>query len=221
MNIMRSYISLYEQFQQEIDEAGAGPSRIVKHIHNGAVFIMLSAMRADIKHSENLRRTDQLARLLSSKPVSFIETEGEYHEEGQTDPSPEKSFFVMPRRGAHRITPDQFRDFGIKLMKRFNQDSILFGDGKMATLIFSNGETMDLGDAVTFRPEIIQNLGGFSKIKGRPFSFTDRPTAGADVGADDESVPSKTRGTIYGQLAAALDKSKDKDKDMAPKKLTV
>jgi hypothetical protein len=78
-------------------------------------------------------------------------------------------------------TPDNF----IR-MHTFNQDAIMVGDGKMVSLLFADGSEQDLGEALTFRPEIITDLGGFSKIKGRKFSFTDPDTAGAQV--DKETV---------------------------------
>lgn len=185
----------------ELDEAGAGPSRIIQHIHDGQMFIMISAMRGALRHGENLRRTAQLRRMLQGLPLSFIETEGEYQEQGRAEPSPEKSFFVMPQRAKHRISADAFRDLGIKMMHTFDQDSILFGDGKLATLIFDNGDTMDLGDTATFRPEVIDTLGGFSKIKGRKFSFTDAPTAARAVAKSAATEPAKPGGVTYGRDA--------------------
>jgi hypothetical protein len=195
----RQLVTLVESLHTPLDEAGAGPSRVVQHIRDGNIFIMLSAMRADLKRSENLRRTEKLKAMLTSLPVSFIETEGEYHEEGQPEPSRELSFFVMPKRGARKLTAEQFRHFGIKLMHAFDQDSILYGDGKLASLIFSDGSTADLGDTLTFRPEVIETLGGFSKIRGRKFSFTDKPTASMPVEPPDRAT---TKGVTYGDVAA-------------------
>jgi hypothetical protein len=179
----------------ELDENGAGPARIIQHIRNGAVFIMISAMRGDRTRAENLKRTEKLKQVLTRMAVSFIETGGEYHEDGQDEPSEEKSFFIMPRRGTRTLSPKTFRAFGMKLMHGFQQDSILFGDGHIASLIFGDGSEIDLGDTVTFRPEIIKNLGGFSKIKGRPFSFTSRSTAKQDH---------PHAGTTYGNHHAAM-----------------
>lgn len=196
---MRALINLFETIRSEVDESGAGPSRVIQHIRDGNVFIMISAMRGDMKHSVNLRRTEKLKAMLQSLSLSFIETEGEYQEEGRPDPSPEKSFFIMPRRGKKTVSPEIFRQFGVKLMHAFDQDSILFGDGKLASLIFSDGSTADLGDTVTFRPEVIKNLGGFSKIRGRVFSFTDSPTARQPVQKSDSTLePAKTGGMQYG-----------------------
>jgi hypothetical protein len=203
MATMRALINLFEMIEGELDEAGAGPSRVVQHIRDGHVFIMLSAMRGDLKHSENLHRTSKLKIMLQGMPLSFIETEGEYQEEGQPEPSPEQSFFIMPKNGKNTLSPEVFRSFGIKLMQAFDQDSILYGDGKLASLIFSDGSTVDLGDTMTFRPEVIKDLGGFSKIRGRVFSFTDAPTAAKPVEKPDQiSEPAKTKGVQYGQSNA-------------------
>ena len=108
----------------------------------------------------------------------------------------------MPRKGNATVTAEPFRQFGIKLMHTFEQDSILYGDGRTASLIFNDGSTADLGNTATFRPEVIKNLGGFSKVKGRVFSFTDAPTAAKPVEKPDQSEePAKTRGVTYGHEA--------------------
>jgi hypothetical protein len=201
MITMRNLMTLFEdaQIEGEIDEAGAGPSRVVQHIRDGNVFIMLSAMRSNMSHAENLQRTEKLKQMLTTLPVSYFETAGEYTREGETAPSPEISFFIMPRKANAAVTAPVFRDFGIKLMHTFDQESILYGDGETATLIFQDGTTADLGNTVTFRPEIIKNLGGSSKIKGRVFSFTDAPTAAKPVEKPDQTQePTKTHGTAYG-----------------------
>lgn len=195
MTTMRKYMNLFEDFEQKIDEAGAGPSRIVQHVRDGAVFFMLSAMRANLDYAQNKRRTEKLESALKQLPVSFIRTTGEYQEEGQPEPSTELSFFVMPRRGSGAMVADAFRKFGIKLMHAFEQDSILFGDGKSVGLIFSDGTTMNLGDHATFRADVISQLGGYSKIKGRQFSFTDKDMAGK---AKQDNQPATTKGVAYG-----------------------
>lgn len=208
---MRDLINLFENVfhrEPELDEGGAGPSRIVQHIRDGKVFFMISAMRGEHKHAENLRRTIKMKKMFRELPVVFIETEGEYTELGRDEPSPEKSFFVMPAKGKPEHTAGPFRKFGIKLMHVFDQDSILYGDGRLASLIFENGSTFDLGNTVTFRPEVIKDLGGFSRIKGRTFSFTDASTAGQPVTKSHSvSEPALTKGVTYGQKLDPPEKS--------------
>lgn len=174
---MRDLLNLIESTQ--LDEAGAGPARIIQHIRNGQTFLMLSAFRADLKLSENKRRTDLLRGHLARLPVAYIVTGGEYHEIGQDDPSEETSFFIMPR---NKIEPEAFVEFGVKLMKIFNQDSILFGDGENVNLIEQNGDSFSIGNAASFDPAVVKKAPAYSKIKNRKFTFTstdDTPAAAA------------------------------------------
>lgn len=185
----------------DLEESGAGPNRIAQHIRNGSMFITISAMRANLKRSVNLRRTKELKNILDRYPgISSIEIEGEYQEEGSDKPSPENSFFIMPRDQHTHVSPEAFRQFGIRLMQVFDQDSICYGDGKLVSLICSDESIIDLGNTTTFRTEVIADLGGFSKIKGRKFGFTDQPTAERPVvnKADNSEVPTKTKGIRYG-----------------------
>lgn len=190
---MRDLINLIES-AAALDEAGAGPARIVKHVRDGAKFFMISAMRSSLPHAENLKRTEVLKRVLAkNSAVTFIETDGEYHEDGADAPSPEKSFFVMPR--SPKTNFERFVEFGTKMMKVFQQDSIIVGDGDKIDLIENNGERFTIGDATTWRPEVVADQPGFSQIKKRKFSVVskdDVPTAvpyGADKGKPKPAKP--------------------------------
>ena len=180
------------EFIDIVSEAGAGPSRIMRHIRSGEPFIMVSAMRSDLSHRENVKRTDALRKALANNSaVTFIPTGGEYIEDGNTEPSPEMSFFILRR--SPRTNPRKFIEFGQKMMKVFNQDAIIVGDGTSIDLIERDGSRFTIGDATTFRPEIIRTLPGFSSIKGRKFSVTstdDVPTA-VPYGIDKDAVAKK------------------------------
>lgn len=161
----------------EVEEAGAGPSRIVSHIQDGTPFIMISAFRGTNPHKVNVQRHAQMKHVLAKYPVSYIQTEGEYQEEGSDEPKPEQSLFIMPNRDDTTMPSKRLLAIGKALMAMFNQDSILYGDGEMVWLVFNDGSTDKLGNRLTFRPEVIDTLGGFSKVKHRKFSFTDPDTA--------------------------------------------
>lgn len=171
---------LQELFQQivdvpqdnPIDEAGAGPARIARHIRNGDVFMMLSGMRADLDPVENKRRTARLRSTLNALPVSYVQTTGDYHEDGQDEPSTEQSFFIMPRSQAGELPVAEFFGMGRAIMADYDQDAILCGDGKKVGLIYNDGKTSVIGDCATFDPAEIAKLDGFSRIGGRAFSFT-------------------------------------------------
>jgi hypothetical protein len=163
-----------------LDEAGAGPARIAQHIKDGEMFFMISAMRQNLSKQENEKRTQVLKNKLAAMPgCSFIETTGEYQEIGQEEPGVEKSFFVLPR--SKNTGEMKFFDFAKKMMNIFDQDSML---------ITNDGETIALGSNLTFDPSVIKNLGGFSKIKGRKFSFADQGEAptGIPYGMDSKKT---------------------------------
>jgi len=165
---VRDLLTIVEN--SKLDEAGAGPSRIVTHVQNGVPFFMISAMRADMPHKNNVQRTRLLSDQLSFYGLVFIRTTGEYQEDGQDSPSEEMSFFVMAPK---HVKIDSFVNIGKSLMQVFQQDSILVGNGENVYLLFGDGSTHSLGTAATFSPAVLAHLGGFSKIKGRKFSFTE------------------------------------------------
>lgn len=169
---VRDLLAIVENTQ--LDEAGAGPSRIVTHVQNGEKFFMISAMRADMPHSVNMRRTKLLSETLANYGLVFIRTTGEYQEDGQDTPSEELSFFVM---APDHMKMNRFSKLATNLMQIFKQDSILVGNGENVYLLFSDGSTHSLGTAATFSPAVLAHLGGFSKIKGRKFSFTEPDSA--------------------------------------------
>lgn len=174
---MRSIIDLIENAM--LDEAGAGPARIMQHLHNGTPFLMLSAMRADLPMAQNKRRTELLKRKLTGLPVSFITTGGEFHEIGQDEPSEEVSFLIMPGPG---VKLEALRSFGENLMGAFDQDAIILGDGESVHLIEKDGNSFVIGDAASFDPAVVKGAEGFSKIKGRKFTFTTKTDTPAATG---------------------------------------
>lgn len=178
---MRRFMNLIAEAL--IDEAGAGPSRIVKHIRAGVPFITISAMRGDNDHKTNMKLTRELHAELSRMPVSLIEIEGEYEETLADDTKqkqPELSFFVMPTSRIGPLALDRFLQIGLLLCQKYRQQEIGFGDGESIYLVNRHGERNKIGDAVTFAPKNVMELPGFSEIKGRKFSFThlaDHPQA--------------------------------------------
>jgi len=169
-----------------LDESG--PSRIIKHIHDGMPFIMVSAYRADKDHATNLRRHDRMKHIIHGLLLSYIKTEGEYHEVGADAPSAEQSFFIMPMREHDRIPNDRLLAIGEKLMHAFDQDTIVYGDGETVWLIANDGSKDKLGNRLTFRPEIIDTLDGFSKVKGRKFSYTNADVPSARVYGQQQQI---------------------------------
>lgn len=165
-----------------LDEAGAGPARITHHIRQGTPFLMLSAMRANLDMAQNKRRTGLLKQKLAGLPVSFIVTGGEFHELGQEEPSEEVSFMIMPKPG---VSLEAFQKFGVDLMHAFDQDAIIFGDGESVNMVEQDGSSFSIGDATSFDPAVVKHAPGFSKIKGRKFTFTNKEETPASTGYGD------------------------------------
>ena len=162
----------------------AGPSRIIKHIHDGTPFIMVSAYRADKDHATNLQRNARMKHILRGLMLSHIQTEGEYHELGAAEPSPEQSFFIMPMRDHDSIPGDHLLAIGEKLMHAFEQDSIIYGDGEMVWLISNDGTKQKLGNRLTFQPK----TDAFTKVKGRKFSYTNASQAATGIRYGQQQV---------------------------------
>lgn len=169
---MRDLILLAEGV--DIVETGAGPSRILSHIRRGTPFFMISAFRQNLPHEQNLKRSAMLKKKLAELPgLSFIETSGEYQDEGSEMPGVENSFFVLPRSG--RTNGKYFVEMARRLGHLFQQESVLVGDGEAVFLVFmvADAEPVYLGTSLTFNLKAIEQVGAFSKIKNRKFSFAD------------------------------------------------
>lgn len=184
---MRALLNLFES---TLDEMASSPSRLVTHVREGKPFFMISAFRADLPRSENMKRDAMLrSKLTGFELTAYLRTTGEYQEIGQDKPSRELSYFVLPKRDD--IDRGRFVDFASALQKAFNQDSIIIGDGEKIWLSFSPTDRINLGDAVTFRMDLIDKAEGFSIMRGRKFTFT---------GQDDAPY-----GVPYGKPAGVID----------------
>jgi len=179
---------IVDLFEADLLEAGAGSARIVHHVQEGAQFIVLSAFRKDLPYAANRKRDARLKHILKGLPVSYIPVEGEYTMAGEDQPSPEHSYFIMP---AKEWSPQSLMMIGHKLGNQFEQESIVYGDGEMVWLVFASGEKMKLGNRLTFRPEIIDRLGGSSTLKNRKFSFTNYQKAKGAATYNQRNPPKK------------------------------
>lgn len=158
-----------------MEMAGAGPARIIQHIRQGTPFITISAMRSEYDAKTNKMADEHLRAALGTLPVSFIPVEGEFIEtldDGTQVPATESSYFVMPKHALGNTSLEKFKLLGLKLCKKFGQEAYGFGDGSKIYFIDQDEGSFYAGDAVTFDAAKIDKLPGFSKIKGRKFSFT-------------------------------------------------
>ena len=187
MTTMRDFIEILQN--NELDEGGAGVGRLVTHIREGMPFFMISAMRGDLPHSENLRRTLMLKNKLRKLPLTFISTEGEYHEKGRAEPSPELSFFVMAGHKEGVTDTDKMIYLATRLMHIFQQDSVLIGNGERIYLLENDGNEFQIGNAASFSMDAVKKSVAHSKIRGRKFTFTNTDdTPGSTRYAQDKLV---------------------------------
>jgi hypothetical protein len=169
---MRRFIAVTEELEEM---AGAGPSRILSHIHEGIPFFAISAMRGSNSYRKNRALTRALAQDLDRLPVSNIDIQGGFEEtlpDGSTEAVEEDSFFVMPRRAMAHAALDKFKEIGLFLCRKYGQEAICYGDGTDIYILKRDGTTEHIGDAVTFDAAKIKTLPGFSVIKRSKFGFT-------------------------------------------------
>jgi hypothetical protein len=160
-----------------ITEAGAGMSRIVQHIRNGVPFMAISARRGERSPEENKKADARLREFLSNSPVSFIRIEGKYDETlptGEREPSYENSYFVMPRTQTGNVDTSRFAKFARFAANKFDQEGVLFGNGAAVYFMDSSGDYHRIGDVATFDTDLIDEIGEWSQIKKRRFSFVDK-----------------------------------------------
>ena len=149
-----------------IDEAGAGPSRIVQHIKAGRPFFTIAAEREYRDDKANKEANRQLKSALSKSPVGYIKQSGEW--EGVA----ESSYIVFPNNNLDDHQLSRFRDLGQALMQKFDQLAIVFGDGEKIVMINNDGSVDDWGlDSVSFSPDKMKSAGGHSTIKGQNYVF--------------------------------------------------
>jgi hypothetical protein len=153
----------------DLSEAGGGMARLLRNM--SSPFIVITAFRGEYNLEENRKRNGQLMseirkHNLGGKAVigGFTENKGKVNEKDVK----EESFFIVWTEKCD-LTPEQFRIYGIKLMKRYNQDAILYSDGGTVYSIEVGGKVEALGKSTTTD---LSNIGAYwSKIKGRKFAF--------------------------------------------------
>ena len=135
----------YESVYNERMIFEASLSRVWKHQKNG--FFMMSSFRGHYSQKENLKRHENLKKDLRSHNLGFFEVEGVYkYDDGHTEK--ELSVFVPFNKKAYTI--EQFVEYIKILLKKYDQESILFKkpDGE-AVLIYKDKE-VKIGDKVGF-----------------------------------------------------------------------
>jgi len=101
-------------------------ARAIKHMRSRP-FFMISAYRGDKTAKQNRARSKELGKTLAARKMGPIRLVGYFQEEGMTKPEKEMSYLVPMHKS---ISEKTFRRMALALCKKYNQDSILYGDGQ-------------------------------------------------------------------------------------------
>jgi hypothetical protein len=135
---------------QEIDEAGAGLSRVLKHMKNGQPFIQLTGARAGLSQKEITKRNNEIITILRNFGLGPINTVGGFDEfnpeTGKTTRVREDSLFVPLNPKSH-FDGDKLLELGELLSRKFEQDAMIYGDGEdVFSVDFLNNDIFQIGD---------------------------------------------------------------------------
>jgi hypothetical protein len=150
-------------------EAGGGLARLLKNMENP--YIIMTAFRGEYNLGENRKRNAKLISDIRGKNLGGKAVVGNWVE-NEDDPNPtpvkEESFFIVwtERCG---LSPDEFRQFGIELMKKYGQEAILYSDGTDVYQLSKNGKEEKIGKTVSMSVSKIGNA--WSTLKGKKFVF--------------------------------------------------
>jgi hypothetical protein len=162
---MRNWLNLFENLNE-----AAGMSRILKHMNRP--FATISAFTGDDRRA-NIQQTRDLVSALIALGQGGIKLDGHYEEGDYV--SDEISYFVPYQQNDQLPTVEDFNAALMALGHRFDQYSIILGDGQDINLMMMAGPIERLGDATSMRPEAL--IPAWSKIKKKRYGFVSRDTA--------------------------------------------
>jgi len=129
-------------------------SRVASHFNNtDKAVLIITAFRHDFKYKENVARNKQLASKIKSNDFGYVYVDGHWIEKAHPDKPGKEDSILVSDEGS-----DNLKRLGIKWMKQYEQDSILFkpvGTTK-AELIYDNGKIKNIGSI---------SIQDFAKIK--------------------------------------------------------
>lgn len=161
----------YPLVTEEINEASL--SRLWQHFHKGEPMLIISAQREGMSAEEKNRVYAELQKAIDRALFGFVKVQGGYYEDHDGEMKVVKGEYSCIVFGT-KDTETRLKNLGIKLGKRFDQDSFLWVDtnGK-ASWIFTNnaGEHKD-GDVVPLGDFHTTQIGlYYTKIGKKKFSF--------------------------------------------------
>lgn len=146
---------------------GAGLSRIQHWVTQGVPFAMITAFRHNNSNQVNDSLNSQLISSLNSKGLGGIQLVGYWQESGDTEPTKEKSFFVPYTGGDEHL----FRKLMQDLCGQYNQDAVLYSDGKNVGFLDRGGSFTPAFSSISFGSSQIKQ--GWSELRGRKFTFVE------------------------------------------------
>jgi hypothetical protein len=145
--------------------------RLYKHFSEGTAFIV-SAFRHEYDFSENSKRHQALKTEVRINGLGYIELVGywkETNDEGEKVDVKELSLFV-PYGGDYSLPKDNFKEFAIALLIRFEQESILYIDNSKIYSLSYDAETDEVKENQfeydKFTPQKVSEI--YSAIKKKP-----------------------------------------------------
>lgn len=151
-----------------LDETGGAKlSRIYEQMK--APFGIISAFTNGQTEKENLSRTIMLLKDLRKLNLGGTKMEGHFEDGDYV--SDEISFFIPYKPSDYLPTDVSFSNYIQELGHKYDQVSVLIGDGVSIYSIEMAGHIDRIGNALTMKPEAMTQF--WSKLKKRKFVFTD------------------------------------------------
>lgn len=172
-----NYVLIRDNFLDEGLLYEAGISRVLHHTKKP--FLVITAFRGNYSSSQNKKRNLSLGKDLHTFKMGGIKLIGHWEEapmgmdwkeakkKGKVSDVKEESFFVPKRK---EMSLEKFKAFAFKLVKRYDQDAALFGDGKSVFLLFQSGKLDKIGSKLTIN-KFSQAYSVLRRKPNTPFVF--------------------------------------------------
>lgn len=175
-------------------EAGAGLSRVMQHLTDGRPFLLLTAYRAEYSEKENRQRNAKLAKDFVAAGLGGVQVQGVWTDTETGEEARERSFLLTDRPGAapegadaQEATPSDLLQFGLRMARKYDQQAVLFGDGKQVVLIFPHGASsykrVKIASQPSLSKEALDGAMASTDIKGRKFVFEGYASPASALGA--------------------------------------
>lgn len=139
----------------------------------GNGFLIISAFRQDKPKEENIARQNELKKDLREADLVFFEMYGRWEKQETGKIGEELSLFI-PYNPKSELMGDEFYSFAIDLMKKYNQDAIVFqGIGKKeVSVLDDNGNEVFYTDSFNADKILeVYSVSKYGNYAGRSFIF--------------------------------------------------